>query len=232
MHFALIKTRIPTDQNILKQWKEALGYAENYVLRGMICSSHFNQDNLVPATQKSQMRLKKNAIPIAIEKINDSPSEWSESLASPEAPEVHDVQVLGATTTATTKPGPELPAESNSDCSNCSNCSVLEAELKHLREDFTKMELKNKTEMSVLEVKIDALQSKLSAQKNDAYLLRKRLAYARSSKEKLQTTLKDLQQQNQLCKEVVDFIQVSFVSLRHLSFVSILNHFKRLSSYI
>lgn len=56
--------RVPTDQERLKLWKQALCLRENEVLKGLLCVNHFEEKDV--SVGKTNTRLKRGAIPTSL----------------------------------------------------------------------------------------------------------------------------------------------------------------------
>lgn len=178
--------------------------SQDVILRGLICSDHFNSNDIVKGSAKREMRLKKGAVPIilldAVESNGSSTNSENEKIENAEATETSD---------RTEQLNQRIEPQGNVGIfEKCINCDIVEAELKQLKQEYVKMESSYKTQLCNLGVKLDTLQSKLRTQTDDSKLLQRRLEYAKNTKRTLQTLLRDLKEENEVCTDVVNFVQV------------------------
>lgn len=193
--------RVPTDEEMIDSWKNALLLKGNDILRGMICFTHFKSDDIIPGSAKREMRLKKNAVPIGLSQQPQRPrTEPSDDIGKDDC---NDIQQES-----------EVHVESSTQYSgsdlNCTKCETAQAELKHLRHEYLTMKTDLELKIFKLEDKCEKLVIQLKDKAKESKLVRRRLVDAKSSKEKLQKSLTEFRRENLLCKEVFDFVQVSF----------------------
>lgn len=186
------QNRAPKDNELVSKWKENLG--DDVIISGTICINHFDRKDIVPASTKRLARLKKGAVPMR--PVNAVGPAFSDAIACASFDGSDLVEFL------------EIDDVKSHTDEECVNCAVLQAELKEVRGEYVKMEAKHSCELSCLNEKLNISKSTIKCQALETNLLKKRLDYAKSTKIKLQATLKDLKYENALCKEVIDFVQV------------------------
>lgn len=182
------------------------------VLFGTICFTHFNPKDLRGANAK--MVMKKGAIP-KLSKVTPV------ALPTPQTPPNQQNNMNDISTTCNSSNGCNERSiemieydeyDSNDDCAtnDCGDCDILRAEMKNLKEQYFHMESEYKMKVTKLGAKICMLEDKLRTVKKTEAKVKDRLKYLLKSKEKLNNTFKKLQQENNLCKEIYEYVQVVF----------------------
>lgn len=182
--WTVIVFRVPKDEESVRKWKTALNLSQDILLRGMICFDHFDSNDVIKGSAKREMRLKKHAVPFLLEAAEAAEGVESKSSAN-------SIELADQAEQIKDKPPQK-----------CINCDVLKAEMGQLQNDYTKMELNYNSFLCDMKLKLDT-------QVKNSKLMKRKLDYAKSTKTKLGATLKQLKEENTLCKDVVDFVEVS-----------------------
>lgn len=182
--------RAPKNLDENKKWQEALNVS--YMLNGLVCIQHFKDTDLKPATKTRPVELRPSAVPFISEALN----------LSNDSNENNIIETVETT---------ETSCQCNPSCKSCDRLKIDCGKLQTLRTTHMNLIARHDIEVAQFQAKIRRLETQLAdlrCSRKAEWMNSKR---NQNSKKKIKETLKQMQKENLLNQNVVDFVEVLIV---------------------